>query len=269
MTTQRSKIYFASDFHLGVPDHDSSLNREKKLVRWLDIIKQDASEIFLMGDVFDFWFEYATVIPKGYVRLLGKIAEIADSGIPVHVFRGNHDVWAFNYLNKELGVQLHRDPIIRSFGGKIFFLAHGDGLGPGDTGYKILKKVFELKLNQFLFQWVHPDLGTRMGLYFSRKSRIANIAREHKNDFKFIVEEEMLYKFCLQTVEKQKDIDYLIFGHRHVPLIYLLNEKARMVILGDWVTNFTYAVFDGKKLDLHYFEKDQSKINLESDQIAQ
>jgi UDP-2,3-diacylglucosamine hydrolase len=256
MTTKRTKIYFASDFHLGVPDHDSSLEREKKLVRWLDTIKQDASEIFLMGDVFDFWFEYATVIPKGYVRLLGKIAEIADSGIPVHVFRGNHDVWAFNYLNKELGVQLHRDPIIRNFGGKFFFLAHGDGLGPGDTGYKFLKKVFELKFNQFLFKWLHPDLGTRMGLYFSRKSRIANIAREHKNDFKFVVEEEMLYKFCLQTITKNNDIDYLIFGHRHVPIVYPLNDKAKMVILGDWVTNFTFAVFDGEKLDLQFFEKE-------------
>lgn len=256
MTTKRTKIYFASDFHLGVPDHDSSLEREKKLVRWLDTIKQDASEIFLMGDVFDFWFEYATVIPKGYVRLLGKIAEIADSGIPVHVFRGNHDVWAFNYLNKELGVQLHRDPIIRNFGGKFFFLAHGDGLGPGDTGYKFLKKVFELKFNQFLFKWLHPDLGTRMGLYFSRKSRIANIAREHKNDFKFVVEEEMLYKFCLQTITKNNEIDYLIFGHRHVPIVYPLNDKAKMVILGDWVTNFTFAVFDGEKLDLQFFEKE-------------
>jgi UDP-2,3-diacylglucosamine hydrolase len=256
MKTPGTKIYFASDFHLGVPDHDNSLVREKKLVRWLDIIKHDAAEIFLMGDVFDFWFEYSTVIPKGYVRLLGKIAEIADSGIPVHVFRGNHDVWAFNYLNKELGVQLHRNPVIRNFNGKQFYLAHGDGLGPGDTGYKFLKKVFELKVNQFLFKWLHPDIGTRLGLYFSRKSRIANIAREHKNDFKFIVEKEMLYAYCMQTLEKQQDLDYFIFGHRHVPLVYPLNGKANMVILGDWVTNFTYAVFDGEKLDLQFFEKE-------------
>jgi len=250
-----SKIYFASDFHLGVPDHDSSLDREKKLVRWLDIIKLDASEIFLMGDIFDFWFEYTTVIPKGYVRLLGKIAEITDSGIPIHVFRGNHDVWAFDYLNKELGVQLHREPVIRNFGGKQFYLAHGDGLGPGDTGYKFLKKVFELKVNQFIFKWLHPDIGTRLGLYFSHGSRIANITREHKNDFQFIIEKEMLYAYCMQTLEIQWDIDYFIFGHRHVPLVHPLTDKANMVILGDWVTNFSFAVFDGEKLELQYFEK--------------
>lgn len=254
MTKPPTKIYFASDFHLGVPDHDSSLNREKKLVRWLDIVKEDASEIFLMGDIFDFWFEYSTVIPKGYVRLLGKIAEIADSGIPVHVFRGNHDVWAFDYLQKELGISLYRKPIVRNFGEKRFYLAHGDGLGPGDNGYKFLKKVFELKFNQFIFKWLHPDIGTRLGLYFSRRSRIANIAREHKNDFKFEIEKEMLFTYCKQTLEKQQDIDYFIFGHRHVPIIYPIGDHANMVILGDWVTNFSFAVFDGEKLDLQYFE---------------
>jgi UDP-2,3-diacylglucosamine hydrolase len=254
MANTNTKIYFASDFHLGVPDHDSSLDREKKLVRWLDIIKLDAAEIFLMGDIFDFWFEYSTVIPKGYVRLLGKIAEIADSGIPVHVFRGNHDVWAFDYLHKELGVHLHRDPVIRNFSGKQFYLAHGDGLGPGDTGYKFLKKIFEMKFNQFMFKWLHPDIGTRLGLYFSHRSRIANIAREHKNDFKFIVEKEMLYAYCKQILQIQQDIDYFIFGHRHVPLVYPLSDKTNMVILGDWVTNFTFTVFDGEKLELQYFE---------------
>jgi len=133
-----------------------------------------------MGDVFDFWFEYKTVVPKGYIRLLGKLAELIDNGIPVHVFKGNHDVWAFDYLTKEAGIILHRDPVERVFGNKTFYLAHGDGLGPGDTGYKFLKKVFELKFNQFLFRWLHPDIGTKMGLYFSRKSRIANVAREQK-----------------------------------------------------------------------------------------
>ncbi len=254
MRTKPGKIYFASDFHLGVPDHDRSLQREKRLVRWLDQVKEDASEIYLMGDVFDFWFEYSTVIPKGYVRLLGKLAEITDSGIPVHVFRGNHDVWAFDYLRKEVGIQLHREPEIHNFSGKIFFLAHGDGLGPGDTGYKFLKKVFELKVNQFLFKWLHPDIGTRMGLYFSHKSRIANIAREQKNDFRFVIEEEMLHSYCASVLAKNSEIDYFIFGHRHLPIVHPMNERSSMVILGDWVTNFSYAVFDGKKLDLLYFE---------------
>lgn len=252
--TKTGKIYFASDFHLGVPDQQRSFEREKRLVRWLDQIKADASEIYLMGDVFDFWFEYSTVIQKGYVRLLGKLAEITDSGIAVHVYRGNHDVWAFDYLQKEIGIVLHRNPEIHLFGGKTFFLAHGDGLGPGDTGYKILKRVFELKLNQFLFKWIHPDLGTRLGLFFSRRSRIANIAREQKNDFRFEIEKEMLYAFCQSELAKNGQIDYFVFGHRHIPFVHSLNDKTNMVILGDWVTNFSYAVFDGVSLELQYFD---------------
>jgi UDP-2,3-diacylglucosamine hydrolase len=249
----RKNIYFASDFHLGVPDHDSSLRRELLLVKWLDEISPSAKEIFLMGDIFDFWFEYKTVVPKGYVRLLGKIASLTDQGIPVHIFRGNHDLWAFDYLNKETGAILYRRSVIRDFNGKKFFLSHGDGLGPGDTGYKFLKRVFENRFNQFLFKWLHPDIGTRLGLYFSHKSRIANIAREQKNDFKIEIEKEMLYIYCQKKLEKQADIDYFIFGHRHVPIDCSLNEKSRLIILGDWVINFTYAVFDGENLELKKF----------------
>ena len=180
MELNAKKIYFASDFHFGIPDHASSLVRERLLIRWLDEVSVDAAEIFLMGDLFDFWFEYKTVVPKGFVRLLAKIASLCDVGILVHLFRGNHDVWAFDYLNKELGMQLHRAPVLRSFNNKVFYLTHGDGLGPGDHGYKFLKKVFESPLNQWLFRWLHPDIGTRMGLYFSKKSRIANVMREGK-----------------------------------------------------------------------------------------
>jgi len=251
----KANIYFASDFHLGVPDHDSSLLREKKLVSWLGSIQHDAAEIYLMGDVFDFWFEYKTVVPKGYIRLLGKLAELIDNGIPVHVFKGNHDVWAFDYLTKEAGIILHRDPVERVFGNKTFYLAHGDGLGPGDTGYKFLKKVFELKFNQFLFRWLHPDIGTKMGLYFSRKSRIANVAREQKPEYKLVVENEMLYHYSQSIIQSSPYIDFLIFGHRHVPIDHALNNKSRMIILGDWVTHFTYAVFDGNKLELRKFEE--------------
>ena len=174
------KLYFASDFHLGIPNHESSLIREKKLVKWLDVVSKDATEIFLMGDVLDFWFEYKHVVPKGYVRLLGKIAEITDSGIPVHLFRGNHDIWAFDYLEKELGVRLYRKPLVREFDGKKIYLAHGDGLGPGDYGYKFLKKVFEFKPNQFLFRWLHPDIGASMGLFWSQRSKLANDAKERQ-----------------------------------------------------------------------------------------
>jgi len=157
----QNNIYFASDFHFGVPDHDRSLEREKLFVKWLDEIRVNAAEIYLMGDLFDFWFEYKTVIPRGYVRLFGKLAEITDSGIQVHLFKGNHDMWAFNYMTKELNIQLHRDPEIKKFGNKIFYLAHGDGLGPGDHGYKFIKKVFQSPVNQWLFRWIHPDLGSQ------------------------------------------------------------------------------------------------------------
>ncbi len=254
MSQEGKHIFFASDFHLGVPDHESSLKREKKLVSWLESIRYKAAEIFLMGDVFDFWFEYKTVVPKGYVRLLGKLAEITDSGIPVHIFRGNHDIWAFDYLQKEAGISLHRNPQVREFYGRRLYLAHGDGLGPGDNGYKFLKKVFENRFNQWLFRWLHPDIGTRMGLYFSHKSRIANVAREEKSNFQIVPEEEMLYHYCQSLIKAGEQHDYYIFGHRHIPLDYPLNEKSRMVILGDWVTNFTYAVFDGEKLELKRFD---------------
>jgi len=247
------KIYFVSDFHLGVPDHDRSLDREKLFVQWLEDIKQDAAEIWLMGDVFDFWFEYKTVVPKGFVRLLGKLAEITDSGIPVHLFRGNHDVWAFRYLHEELNLQLHRKPEIKDFGGKKFFLAHGDGLGPGDTGYKILKKIMEFPLNQWLFRWIHPDVGTRLGLYFSKKSRYAYIAKEGKKEQSDHIEDERLYKFSISQLKTNPDINYFIFGHRHLPVNIPLSEDSNFIILGDWITNFSYAVFDGSKLTLEFY----------------
>ncbi|RLD56640.1 MAG: UDP-2,3-diacylglucosamine diphosphatase, partial [Bacteroidetes bacterium] len=189
------KIYFASDFHFGIPDRARSLEREKIFIKWFDEVKDDASQIFLMGDIFDFWFEYKTVVPKGFVRLLGKLAEITDAGIPVSLFRGNHDVWAFNYMEKELNIKLYREPEVMEFSGKKFYLAHGDGLGPGDHGYKFLKKVFACRFNQWLFRWLHPDLGAKMGLYFSKRSRLANVAKEGKKDVTNNIQNEMLYKY--------------------------------------------------------------------------
>lgn len=251
---EEKNIYFASDFHLGVPDYENSLLREKLFVRWLDEVRSDAGEIYLMGDIFDFWFEYKTVIPKGFVRILGKLAEITDSGIPVYLFKGNHDVWAFDYLQKEINIKLFRQPEIKIFENKKFYLAHGDGLGPGDTGYKFLKKVFAFRPNQWLFNWLHPDIGTRLGLYFSKKSRYAHIAKEGRkeeiNDF----HDEMLYKYSLDILKENKDIDYFVFGHRHLPLDIRLNEKTRFIILGDWLTNFSYAVFDGNEIELKYYK---------------
>jgi len=251
---ERKKIYFASDFHFGIPDHAGSLEREKLFVKWLDEAAKDAAQIFLMGDIFDFWFEYKTVVPKGFVRLLGKLAEITDSGIPVHLFRGNHDVWAFNYFSKEINMKLHRRPEIMEFSGKKFYLAHGDGLGPGDRGYKFLKKVFACRFNQWLFRWLHPDLGAKMGLYFSKRSRLANVAKEGKKDATNNIKDEMLYKFSEQMCKKHPEVDYFVFGHRHLPTQVKLSNNTEVVILGDWITNFTYAVFDGTELKLLSYE---------------
>jgi len=249
------KVYFASDFHLGIPDYAGSLLREKKIVDWMEMVSKDASEIFLMGDIFDFWFEYKTVIPKGYVRLLGKIAELTDRGIPIHLFRGNHDVWAFDYLEKETGMHLHRKPVVKEFEGTKLFLAHGDGLGPGDSGYKFLKKVFEFKLNQFLFKWIHPDIGARMGLYFSKKSRLANIAQEGKKESEIEQQDEMLYQYAKRKVIERPELDYLVFGHRHIPMQLKVSEKAEVVILGDWISHFSYGVLEGGKMSIQYFKE--------------
>jgi len=255
-TIDKGKIYFVSDFHLGIPDYQDSLVREKLFMRWLDDVRQDATAIYLMGDIFDFWFEYRTVVPKGFVRLLGKLAEITDTGIPVHLFRGNHDVWAFDYLSTELHLILHRKPEIVQFDHRYFYLAHGDGLGPGDTGYKVLKKVFAFKPNQFLFRWIHPDVGTRLGLFFSRKSRYAHIAKEKRIEKKDDVSHEMLYQYALKLLEDHPGIDYFIFGHRHLPTDVKINETTRFILLGDWLVNFSYAVFDGNDVVLKYYTQD-------------
>ncbi|MBL7893463.1 MAG: UDP-2,3-diacylglucosamine diphosphatase [Bacteroidia bacterium] len=240
------KIYFASDFHLGIPDHEASLAREKKLVQWLNEIKADAAEIYLMGDLFDFWFEYKSVVPKGYVRLLGKLAELTDAGIKINLFTGNHDMWLFDYLPKELNVIIYRDVIQREYNGKKFYLGHGDGLGPGDRGYKFIKKVFANKICQWLFARLHPNFAFAIANYFSSTSRLANITEDEK----FLGEDkEWLVIYCKEILKKEH-FDYLIFGHRHLPLDIKLNDKSRYINLGDWVRYFTYAVFDGEKLEL-------------------
>lgn len=246
----QKKIYFASDFHLGVPDYEKSLKREKLLVKWLDTIKQDAGEIFLVGDLFDFWFEYKYTAPKGFIRFLGKIAEITDAGIPVHFFTGNHDMWMYEYLEKELNVKIHRAPVKRIFGNKTFLIGHGDGLGPGDHKYKFLKKFFASKTCQWLFARLHPNLAFGIANYFSKSSR----ASTGKKDEIFKGEEnEWLYVYCNEYLQKEH-IDYFIFGHRHLPLtIELRNKKSIYMNLGEWINYNTYAVFDGEKLELKEF----------------
>jgi len=238
------KIYFASDFHLGVPALEDSLTREKRVVAWLESIRHDAEEIILLGDVFDFWFEYKHAVPKGYTRLLGKISEITDSGIPVHLFTGNHDMWIFDYLPKECGVILHREPIIREWNGKRFYIGHGDGLGPGDYGYKFIKKVFASPICQWLFARLHPNFGIGLANFFSKKSR----ASTGDKDRIFLGEENEWLAIYARDILKKEHFDYFVFGHRHLPLTIQLNEQSTYVNIGDWLGHYTYGVFDGKEM---------------------
>jgi len=245
------KIYFASDAHLGMNPAAKSIEREKLIVRWLDEVRKDATEIYLLGDMLDYWFEYRKVVPRGFTRFLGKIAEITDQGIPVYYFTGNHDVWVFDYLPKEIGVQVHREPIIKEINGKKFYIAHGDGLGPGDKSFTILKKIFTSKILQWLYARLHPNCATSFAHYWSKKSRFAKgISNEYKGDDK-----EDLLIFAREIIQKEH-FDFFIFGHRHIPLEYSLNEKSKVFLLGDWITNNTYAVFDGEDVFLKRYQED-------------
>jgi UDP-2,3-diacylglucosamine hydrolase len=245
------KIYFASDFHLGVPSAEKSLDREKRIVRWLDAIKLDAAEIWLLGDLFDFWFEYKTVAPRGYVRFLGKLAEITDRGIPIHVFTGNHDMWIFDYLPEATGVILHRKPLTREWNGKKFMIGHGDGLGPGDHGYKFIKKVFANPVCQWLFKWIHPDVGIGIANFFSGRSRLAN------DDYDKVYlgdDKEWLAIYAKEVLQKEH-FDYFVFGHRHLPIDISVGPNSRYINLGEWINYNSYAVFDGEDLKMNTFEK--------------
>jgi UDP-2,3-diacylglucosamine hydrolase len=246
-----NKIYFASDFHLGTGSYASVREREDRLVRWLDMIKADAAEVFLMGDVFDFWFEYTTVVPKGYIRFLGKLSQLADAGIKITLFKGNHDMWMFDYFEKELGATIISNELEIERNGKKFFLHHGDGLGPGDGLYKLLKKVFRSKICQWLFARLHPNFGVGIANYWSRSSRIAG----ENNEVRKSLEKEWLVTYSNELLAR-KFYDYLIFGHRHLPMDIQLNEKSRYINLGEWVNYNSYAVFDGEQLTLAYFEQE-------------
>ena len=246
---ERTHIYFASDFHLGAPSETASRHREARLVRWLDTIKADAAELFLMGDVFDFWYEYKTVVPKGYIRFLGKLAELADSGVKLYFFRGNHDMWMGDYFEQQLGAQIISNELIIERSGKTFYLHHGDGLGPGDTSYKLLKKVFRSKTCQWLLSRIHPNLTMGVAGYWSGHSRLVNEAQEKRK----AVEQEWLVSYCNEVLQKQT-LDYLMFGHRHIPMEVQLNPKSRYINLGEWVVHNSYAVFDGTDVQLCYFE---------------
>lgn len=247
------KIYFVSDTHLGAPNRESSFLREKALIAWLTEIQTDAREIYIVGDLFDFWFEYGTVVPRGYTRLFGKLAELTDSGIAIHFFTGNHDMWSFGYFTEELNIPIYRKPVVREFNGKKFFIGHGDGLGPGDSGYKFLKKVFSNPLCQWLFKWVHPDIGMRIANYWSRRSRL-HTAQAGNEDTFLGEDKEWLIAYARRKLQTAH-FDYFVFGHRHLAIDYALTEQSRYVNLGDWLSFYTYAVFDGNNLELKYYQR--------------
>lgn len=246
------KIYFLSDFHLGAPDFEKSLLRERKIVSFLQQASVDAAEVFVDGDMFDFWFEYKEVVPKGYVRLLGQLASMSDQGIRLHFFLGNHDMWMRDYLQKELNMSVYEAPQTFDWNGKKFYIGHGDGLGPGDHGYKFLKKIFRNPICKALFGFLHPHFGIGLANYFSRKSR----AKTGDGDSIWLGNEnEWLVVYSKEVLAKQY-FDYFIFGHRHYPIDLKLNDQSRYVNLGDWISNFTYGVFDGFDMKLKRFEGD-------------
>jgi UDP-2,3-diacylglucosamine hydrolase len=243
------KLYFASDFHLGVPDHASSIARERRIVKWLDSVSQDAQAIYLLGDIFDFWFEYRQAIPKGFIRFQGKLAELRDAGMPVYFFTGNHDMWMFDYFEKELGIVIYREPQVLEIGKQKLLIGHGDGLGPGDTTYKFLKKFFNSSICQWLFERIHPNLGISIANYWSRQSRISNTSMEEKFQGE---ENEFLLTYC-RELEKTSHHDFYVFGHRHLPLDLQVGENSRYINLGEWVHFNTYAEYDGQEIFLKTF----------------
>lgn len=248
------KLYFASDFHLGVPDAASSREREKRIVSWLESIQADAHAIILLGDIFDFWFEYRYTIPKGFIRFQGKLAELRDQGIPIVFFTGNHDMWMFNYFTDELDIPIYRNPQVLTIGTQRLMIGHGDGLGPGDGTYKIIKRVFNSRLCQWLFSRIHPNLGFWVAQTWSHKSRLSN----NKKEEQFYGEEnEFLFTYC-KSLEQQTHHDFYIFGHRHLPLDLPINPNSRYINLGEWVNFNTYATYDGQDITLQTYAQPQA-----------
>jgi UDP-2,3-diacylglucosamine hydrolase len=249
-------IYFLSDFHLGAPNASASLQREKKIVQFLDDIQEQMAALFIVGDLFDFWYEYKKVVPRGYVRLLGKLAQFTDAGIPVHFFVGNHDMWMRNYFEKELNVPVYFEPKEFKFNNKKFLIGHGDGLGPGDHGYKAMKKVFRNPACQWLFGVLPPFIGVGLANYFSNKSRSATGSSEEL----FLGEDKEWLLIHSKEVLKQKHFDFFVFGHRHLPIDFRLSNDSRYINLGEWINFCTYAVFDGEQLQLKSYTGKEHKI---------
>jgi UDP-2,3-diacylglucosamine hydrolase len=247
---EKGKIYFVSDVHLGAPALSDNRKREQLFVSWLDNIRSDATEIYLMGDIFDYWFEYKKVVPRGFTRVLGKLAEITDRGIPVHYFTGNHDIWIFDYLPTETGVIVHHNPLTTSLLGKKFLLAHGDGLDPNDKGYLLLKKIFKNRTLQWLYARLHPNFAISLAQRWSKSSRLS----KKPGNSEFAAEDESMYQYAKSVLEKEH-YDYFVFGHRHQMANIALSPDSRFILLGDWIKTFSYGSFDGNTFDLKIFYK--------------
>jgi UDP-2,3-diacylglucosamine hydrolase len=245
------KTYFISDVHLGAPAMNNNPEREKLFVDWLETAGKDAAAIYMLGDIFDFWYEYRKVVPRGFVRTLGKIAELSDKGIPIHFFTGNHDVWVFDYLPSETGVIIHREPIIEKIGNKKFFLGHGDGLDQKEKGYLALKRLFTSKTAQFMFSRLHPNLAIWFGHEWAKRSRISKGTEpEYITD----INNESAFKFA-DNFSKSNNIDYYIFGHRHILHKEKLVSGAELIMLGEWFNFFSYAEFDGDSVEIKKHSK--------------
>ena len=249
-------VYFLSDAHLGSWAIDHRRMHERRIVRFLDSIKHKAAAVYLLGDMFDFWYEYKYVVPRGYTRFLGKLSELTDLGVEVHYFTGNHDIWAYNYLEQECGVILHTKPLTTEIYGKVFLLAHGDGLGDPEKSFKLIRYVFHNRLCQILFSSLHPRWGMWLGLRWAKHSRMKRI--DGKEPPYMGDDKEHLVLFTKEYMKEHEDVDFFIFGHRHIELDLNLSKRVRMMIIGDWISQFTYAVYDGEHLFLSEFIEGES-----------
>lgn len=257
MLMNNKYVYFLSDAHLGSWALTHKRTQERRLVRFLDSIKHKAAAVYLLGDMFDFWYEYRFVVPKGYTRFLGKLSELTDMGVEVHFFTGNHDIWTYGYLERECGVVVHTQPLTTEIYDRIFYLAHGDGLGDPDRKFRFIRRVFHNRFCQRLFSSLHPRWGLWLGLTWAKHSRLKRA--EGKEPPYMGEDREFLVLFTKQYMKSHPDIDYFIYGHRHIELDLMLSRKSRMMILGDWISQFTYAVFDGEHMFLEEYVEGESR----------
>lgn len=252
------QVLFLSDFHFGIPNYEISLIREKKICDLLDKFKDSVSEIYFVGDIFDFWFEYKTVVPKGFYRFFGKLAELSDKGVQLHFFKGNHDMWMRDFFKIEFKAKIYSEPISIMINNRKFYIGHGDGLGPGDYKYKMLKHFFSSSFCKFLYRWIHPDIGMSIANFFSKRSRFSqeNILETYHGD-----NHEWLFIYAKEIL-KSEQFDYFVFGHRHLPIFRQIeNSGSKYINLGDWLSYDTYAVFDGNELSLYKYDSDKKNLD--------